>query len=88
MPKTSIEKIISGGQTGADQGGLLAAKELGIKTGGYIVRAYMTENGPAPWLAEYGLIELPDYNYPARTRKNVQESDATALFGRLTERGS
>lgn len=26
-------KIISGGQTGADRGGLMAGKKLGIKTG-------------------------------------------------------
>ena len=27
--------IVSGGQTGADQGGLEAAKEAGIRTGGW-----------------------------------------------------
>ena len=30
--KDKVLKIISGGQTGADQGGLKAAKELGIPT--------------------------------------------------------
>jgi hypothetical protein len=35
--------IISGGQTGADQGGLFAAEILKIKTGGYAPKGYRTE---------------------------------------------
>lgn len=40
-----IEKIVSGGQTGADQGGLEAAEELGIPTGGWAPAGYYTEQG-------------------------------------------
>ena len=29
-----LTKIISGGQTGADMGGLLAARDLGLESGG------------------------------------------------------
>ena len=36
-------KIISGGQTGADMGGLLAAKDLGIRTGGWMPKGWLTE---------------------------------------------
>lgn len=36
-------KIISGGQTGADMGGLEAAREYGFPTGGYAPKGWMTE---------------------------------------------
>ena len=35
----------------------------------------------APWLADFGLVECPDPGYPARTRANVRDSDATLWFG-------
>lgn len=41
-------RIISGGQTGADQGALVAAKQLGIETGGWTPRGFLTEAGPCP----------------------------------------
>jgi hypothetical protein len=77
-----ISKIISGGQTGADQAGLFAARLLGIETGGFVPLGYMTEAGPAPWLKEYGLVETPHREYQYRTVLNVQHSDATVVFGR------
>ena len=40
-----IFKIISGGQTGADKGGLIAAKKANIKTGGIAPKGFMTEAG-------------------------------------------
>lgn len=40
--------IISGGQTGADQGGLDAGKALGLKTGGLMPKGWRTEAGPRP----------------------------------------
>ncbi len=46
-----IECCISGGQSGADFGGLLAAKRCGIPTGGKIPKGFLTENGPKPELA-------------------------------------
>lgn len=84
-----LKKIISGGQTGADQGGLEAAEKLGIPTGGKMPKGFRTEIGSAPELAErFGLDELASDEYPPRTRYNVVDSDATIIFGRVTEPGS
>lgn len=84
-----VEKIISGGQTGADQGGLEAALDLGLETGGKVPKGFKTELGPKPELASlYGLAELASDEYPPRTRYNVLDSDGTVIFGRLGEPGS
>jgi hypothetical protein len=79
-----IEKIISGGQTGADQGALDAAIKLGIPHGGWIPKGRLTENGPLS--KKYHLIEMPTESYPERTKKNIRESDGTLILshGRLT----
>lgn len=74
-------KIISGGQTGADRGGLLAAIDLDIKTGGWAPKGWITENGPDPSLRNHGLVQHSSPNYPPRTRMNCQDSDLTAIFG-------
>lgn len=77
-----IKRIISGGQTGADQGALYTAKELGLLTGGTIPHGFRTETGPRPDLArEFGLREHPSDKYQPRTRENVWKSDATLIFG-------
>jgi len=77
-------KIISGGQTGADQGGLEAGRELGLETSGWAPKGWMTENGPQKELLEsFGLRECEKYGYPARTLKNVLEADLTLIFGRI-----
>ena len=86
-----LEKIISGGQTGADQAGLEAAKELGIATGGTAPQHFMSERGTCLKLRdEYGLTEgLYDSKvYPKRTRQNVEDSDATAIFGNVGSPGT
>jgi hypothetical protein len=86
---TRPEKIISGGQTGADQAALAAAADLGIPTGGFAPKLFWTEDGPAPWLAErYGLVECAS-KYPAvRTRMNVEAADATVWVGKAPTPGS
>ncbi len=76
-----LHRVISGGQTGADQGGVFAARMKGIETGGTAPLGWLTEEGPAPWLAEYGLVECSEAGYPARTRANARDSDATIWFG-------
>jgi hypothetical protein len=68
-------KVISGGQTGVDQAGLRAARRMGFHTGGWAPRGWLTLDGSAPWLAEYGLAEHG--GYAARTRANVRDSDGT-----------
>ena len=78
-----IEQIKSGGQTGADMGGLLAAEDLGLKTGGFIPKGFITERGPRPDLARFGLQETASRDYPPRTRLNIQYSDGTVIFTRF-----
>jgi hypothetical protein len=76
-----IERVISGGQTGVDQAALRAARAAGIPTGGWAARGWATEDGPAPWLADFGLAECPEPGYPARTIANVCDSDGTLWVG-------
>jgi hypothetical protein len=83
-----VEKVISGGQTGADQGALRAARAAGIATGGWAPAGWETEAGPAPWLAGFGLVECPEPGYAARRRRNVQDADAVLLFGDASSPGS
>ncbi len=73
-------KIVSGGQTGVDQAALRAAKARGVPTGGWAPRGWVTEDGPAPWLAKFGLKECPRAGYAARTRRNVAAADATLIL--------
>lgn len=73
----TIEKIISGGQTGADRAGLDAAMEPGIPVGGYCPKGCLAEDGTVP--DKYPLIELSKGGYPARTERNVVESDGTLI---------
>jgi hypothetical protein len=76
-----IEKIISGGQTGADQAGLRAAKAVGLATGGWLPQGCITLDGPRPDLLEiYSMQEHPKKGYPARTEANVRDSDGTIRF--------
>jgi Circularly permutated YpsA SLOG family len=73
-------KIVSGGQTGADQAGLRAARAAGIETGGWAPKGWDTEDGPAPWLEDFGLIECPVTGYPARTEANGLKPFGTELI--------
>jgi len=84
----AVEKIISGGQTGADQGGLGAGVTLGLKTGGWAPKGWRTEDGPAPWLAELGLRAHASRSYPPRTKLNVVHSDGTLIIGNPSSPGS
>ncbi|GAB3339678.1 hypothetical protein GCM10027299_52480 [Larkinella ripae] len=70
-----VEKGISGGQTGVDQIALEVARSTRIPTGGVVPKGYLTETGPAWWLADYGLTEDASNKYPPSTRRNVFESD-------------
>ncbi len=85
-----IEKIISGGQTGADQGGLIAGSILGLLTGGTAPPNFWTEDGANYSLREYGLVAGdPDPKiYPLRTLANVRDSDGTLLVGDMESAGS
>lgn len=82
-------RIVTGGQRGADQGALRAAKALGIQTGGVAPRGYKTEAGPAHFLKHvYGLTESWSPKYSTRTAQNVADAHATVLVGDLSAPGS
>jgi len=82
-------RIISGGQTGADQGALIAAKYLGLETGGMAPKGFRTDEGMNLDLGRiYGLIQCTSSAYQPRTRNNVATSDGTILFGDLHSRGT
>lgn len=84
-----LRKVISGGQTGADQAGLVVAKRFGLETGGVMPKGYKTLTGSRPDLAkEYGLSEHSSDNYVPRTYQNAKDSDGTVrLAGNLESRG-
>lgn len=73
-------KVISGFQTGADLGGIIAAYNFGIETGGHIPKGFLTEYGPKPELAQFGAIEHSSDKYPPRTFENAKNSDGTIRF--------
>ena len=75
-----VTKIISGGQTGADYAGLVAARVLGFTTGGTAPAGYKTENGPNYELKDFfGLSAFG--SYPERTEANILNSDVTLILG-------
>ena len=79
----TLQKIVSGGQTGVDRGALDAALNRGFACGGYCPRGRIAEDGTIP--ESYPLAELDYGSYAERTLKNVLESDGTAIiyFGLL-----
>ncbi|MDH3492381.1 MAG: putative molybdenum carrier protein [Acidobacteriota bacterium] len=72
-------KIVSGGQTGADRAALDFAIAHGIEYGGWIPKGRRAEDGPIP-LRYSKLRETITSAYPERTRKNVEDSDATLII--------
>jgi hypothetical protein len=87
-----LQKLISGGQAGADRAGLDAAKALGIPTGGTAPKGWRIclpdgSDGSDPSLAELGLVEHALREYPPRTRQNVADSDGTVWFGYVDSPG-
>lgn len=82
-----VTKIISGGQTGADQGGLAGALEAGFLTGGYAPKGFETEKGNNYYLmVHYNLVDS-GLDYVGRTKRNVAESDITLWFGHCNTSG-
>jgi len=71
-------KIISGGQTGADLGGLVAAKLHNLDTGGWMPKGFKTQAGPRPEYAKFfNLREHVSDSYKQRTYSNVADADIT-----------
>jgi hypothetical protein len=75
-----IEKIISGGQTGAERAALDVAIKFNIPHGGWIPKDRKTEDGRLPY--RYQLQEMPTSSYPAHTEQNVLDADGTLIFSR------
>ena len=74
----TVQVILSGGQTGADRGGLEAAIELGLKHGGWIPKGRRAEDGCVP--ERYNMREHDSPMYELRTEWNVRGADATVIF--------
>lgn len=70
-------KIVSGGQTGADRAALDWAIDNGVAHGGWCPAGRLAEDGTIP--AHYRLDELAEAGYRQRTRRNVQDADATMV---------
>jgi len=83
-----LQRIISGGQTGVDQGALDAAMSLEMEHGGTCPRGRRSESGPIP--ERYVLTEHSSDKYPPRTAQNVCDADATMILlaGKRVTRGT
>ncbi|ARM30433.1 putative molybdenum carrier protein [Prosthecochloris sp. HL-130-GSB] len=73
----SIQKIISGGQTGVDRAALDFAISRGIDHGGWCPKGRRAEDGPISPV--YRLKETASSKYEERTALNVRDSDATLI---------
>jgi len=71
-------KIVSGGQTGADQAALDWAMKRGVPHGGWCPKGRRAEDGPIG--GRYQLKETPSSNYLQRTEWNARDSDGTVVF--------
>ncbi len=82
----SVCVLISGGQTGVDQGALRAAASAGVLTAGWCPPGRACEGGVIP--PEFPLMETPeerserapDVERSLRTEWNVRDSDATLIL--------
>jgi len=75
----AIEKIISGGQTGADIAGVDAAIFCNFPYGGWVPKGRKTENGPVPETYTYFQV-MSKGGYPMRTEQNIKDADGTLIF--------
>jgi hypothetical protein len=88
-PSIMLDKILSGGQVGAEQAAWRAAKAYGVASDGWMPRGFLAEDGPHPEFAQqYGAAELPADSEIAPTEQNVRDTDATLWFGETTTSGA
>lgn len=80
-----LDKITSGGETGAEQAAWRVAKTFDVPTGGWMRTGCLTEYGPRPEFVErFGAAETPGDGNPEPSEGNVRDSDATLWFGETT----
>src|SRR5262245_22193583 len=79
LSQPMIERIVSGGQTGADRAALDFALANGIPIGGWVPKGRLAEDGRIP--DRYaGLVETESADPAVRTARNVRDSDATLIL--------
>lgn len=74
----TLEKVVSGGQTGVDRAALDAARACSLPVGGWCPKGRRAEDGPIP--AHFPLRETPATEYAQRTAWNVRDSDGTLIL--------
>src|SRR5688500_1447371 len=75
-----LERLISGGQTGADQAGWRAGKAFGLRCSGWMPKGYRTERPDGrgwgekhpEFQAVYGALEHESDEYPPRNLANLR----------------
>lgn len=89
-----VQKIISGAQSGADVGGLEAARQLGIEFNGLAPKPKKGKSGifrseladgitdaqQSALVKKYNIQIDSNSSYQSRTKKNIRRSDATIAF--------
>ncbi len=76
-PVRFCQRIVSGGQTGADRAALDWAITHQVPHGGWCPKGRRAEDGRIP--LKYQLTETEGEGYRARTVRNVRDSDATLI---------
>ena len=74
-------RVVSGGQTGIDLAGVTAACVLGIPTGGWAPKGWVTTHGQKHGtMTQFGLKECEVPGYAERTKRNVRDSHFTLIL--------
>ncbi|MGH7337286.1 MAG: putative molybdenum carrier protein [Myxococcota bacterium] len=74
-----LDRIVSGGQTGADRAALDFALANGIRAGGWVPKGRVAEDGRIP--ERYpDLVETESADPAVRTARNVRDSDGTLIL--------
>ena len=85
----TLNKIISGGQTGVDIAALRAARIVGLETGGAMPFGFKTIQGVRPeYVSLYGMTQTVSRGYTERTQKNIRESDGTIIITQSNSPGT
>ena len=76
----SLQKIISGGQTGVDRAALDYAIGVSMPHGGKVPQGFWAEDGTIDRNKYTGLVETQVADPDFRTEQNVRESDGTLVI--------